>query len=98
MKKIFKTLVIIFAMLFAVPTLACTQKMTGVITGGACSISELNNLERSKIKQGKMNSLPYGERYLRPVKIVPVMSKSNNDNCLFGMCLYRNILKESQTK
>lgn len=90
MKKIFTTLAVISAMFFVVPAFACSQEKAEVITGGACSIKELNNLEKEKTV--KKNFLPLGERDLRPVKERPVMPLSDDD-CLFGMCLYRTILE-----
>lgn len=97
MKKVFKTLVVLFVMFCTVPAFACSQKTTGSITGGACSIKELNNLENSKIVKGKTNQFLYGtERNLRPVK--PNFEKINTgSDCIFGMCLYRNLLEEATT-
>lgn len=97
MKKIFKTLVIIYVVLFATSTVlacSCSTNTTGVVTGGACSISELTNLEKYKAEKGKWDFLAKPERNLRPVKPTLEIHKINNENCLFGMCLYRTILEE----
>lgn len=95
MKKIFNSLVILCAVLCAISASACTQQ-NGSITGGACSIKELN-LEKNKAENSKMRFLPYNERNLRPVKIRIEMSKSTDDECLFGMCLYRQIMEGKGT-
>lgn len=100
MEKIFKALLTICVALcyiaFVNPAHACSQNTidqskSTQITGGACSIKELNNLENNRAVKGKIN-LPYGlERNLRPVKPNSEMFKSND--CLFGTCLYRTILE-----
>lgn len=93
MKKIFNTLVVLCVVLFGSAVIACTQNSAEVITGGACSIKELKNLEKNTTARKGIKFLPFTERNLRPVKTLPVMEKSNNDECLFGMCLYRRILE-----
>lgn len=91
MKKIFNTLVILCAVFYAAPALACS-KDSGNITGGACSIQELN-LEKNRTENSRIRFLPYNERDLRPVKIKVEIQKSTDDECLFGMCLYRQIIE-----
>lgn len=101
MEKIFKTLVIILALLCTAPSWAsCTQEKIGtfrgglfkeeVVTGGACSIKDLN-LENNKVT--KETVMP---RNLRPVRSNPRIPSSFNDDCLFGMCLYRRILENEK--
>jgi hypothetical protein len=89
-KEIFKTLVILLATFLVVPAFACSQKNSGGFTGGACSIAEINNLEKSKSLQVKVNFNQ--EKNLRPVRIVPEMQKIISDNCIFGICLEKKIL------
>ena len=88
MKKIFKTLVVLFAMFCSGATFACSQNPAGSITGGACSISELNNLENAKTVKERLNlSSPVG-RDLRPVQKNSQITKLG-ENCTYGLCLYR---------
>ncbi|MDD3435725.1 MAG: hypothetical protein PHC64_01080 [Candidatus Gastranaerophilales bacterium] len=89
MKKIF-SISVICAVLATGQVLACGQKESGTITGGACSVSELMNLEKNKIVLAKKDTL---ERNLRPVRPQIFMKNAGND-CLFGICPYKNILKE----
>jgi len=95
MKKIFEMLVIFATVFYGTAALACSQEMSGsktegMITGGACSISELNNLEKNKSVQ-KMSPFPIGERDLRPVKLSS--PKPNDVECLLGLCLYQKVLE-----
>lgn len=91
MKKIFKTLVVLFAVLCSGVAFACSQDtnvQAGGITGGACSIAELNNLENAKTVKERVNlSSPTG-RDMRPVRKSSQITKLN-DNCSYGLCLYR---------
>ena len=74
---------------------ACSQKTTGgQITGGACSIRELNNLENGNTEKRQAGFQLGSERNLRPIK--PGSEKINtSDDCIFGMCLYRSLLEEA---
>lgn len=97
MKKIFDALVIfcftlctVFCTQHALAT--CSQKAAETMTGAACSIKELN-LGKNKTAQDSLNISPIKERNLRPVKINSKVQKSDGDNCILGMCLYRNILE-----
>lgn len=97
MEKIFKTLVIFYVafctIFYAEQSLAtCSKKATEIVTGAACSIKELN-LEKNKTAQEKINLSPIKESNLRPVKINSKVQKSDGDNCILGMCLYRNVLE-----
>lgn len=93
MKKIFIIPVVLCTILCSAAVFACTQDKAEVITGGACSIKELN-LEKNKTIYQRTDLLPNGERDLRPVKLTPpTMPKSSDDKCLFGMCLYQRILE-----
>jgi len=88
MKKIFKTLVVLFAMLCSGATFACSQNPVGSITGGACSIAELNNLENNKTVKERINLLPQVGRDLRPIQRNSQITKIY-ENCNFGTCFYR---------
>lgn len=91
MKKIFYTMLLACIFFYTIPVLACGQQEKGTMTGAACSISELNNLGKSKTATKNLN--PYQERNLRPVKFIFEMSKSDND-CLLGTCLYKKLIND----
>lgn len=102
MKKIFKTLVIFVTVFcavsilpsvnpFATPTFACAKKADDVITGSACSIAEINNLEKAKHSQEKVDFKLKNERNLRPVRLNPQIPKPMGDDCIFGNCLYKGV-------
>ena len=80
------------AILCSATVFACTQDQAEVITGGACSIKELN-LEKNKTIHQRTNPLLQGERDLRPVKLTPANMPKQVEKCLFGMCLYQKILE-----
>lgn len=94
MKKIFKTLVILVAVFCAAstPTFACAKKAGDIVTGSACSIAEINNLEKAKHSQEKVDSKLKNERNLRPVRLGPEIPKTTGDDCIFGNCLYKSVL------
>lgn len=97
MKKISNSLVLTCAVFslscILTSVYACSQDTAGFLTGGACSVKELKNLEKTNVLQKRKNFLPSGERNLRPVRQVPGVAKSDDDDCLFGMCLYKKILE-----
>ena len=96
MKKVFDTFVFLCAILVSAAVFACSQDTVvtrgGIVTGGACSISELN-LEKNKSVMKKADFLPLGEKSLNQVKTQPVKPLSNYDDCLFGRCLYKQIIE-----
>jgi len=82
---------LVFCAVFcAIPIYACSQNTADYATGGACSIKELNNLEKAEKLQA--NADETAERDLRPVKIVPKNVKFNEDYCVYGSCLRKKIL------
>ena len=91
MKKILTTLVILFAAFYMVPVFACSVEIRGGVSGGACSIDELNNPEKINNSQEKVDLRFKEERNLRPVRMIPETSKPFGDDCLFGMCLIKVI-------
>lgn len=93
MKKILQTLVVLFAVFCTMPVWACSNK-AGSMTGGACSISQLNNLGKNEKMQRKPNLLSKGERNLRPVKMVPEITNPDEVCYSFGMCLRQVILEK----
>ncbi len=94
MKKVFAASLFLCMTFCVMPVLGCKQETTGIITGGACSIKELNKLEENKNIQKRFKSELNGERDLRPVR-----AKSEteifevSDGCLFVPCLYKIIFK-----
>lgn len=91
MKMILCTLVslsIMFTMQPFVKTSACPLDK-GNITGGACSVKELKNLENQRmqekviVKEGKN---------LRPVKITPEIKNPEQTQCIF--CLQEGLFEK----
>lgn len=93
MKKMFKALIVFFAAICLMPVFGCEQ-MTKNITGGACSIKELQNLEMNKSSQEKVFFQVKPERDLRPVKTNPEIRNMPIEGCIFGNCLMKEILEK----
>lgn len=89
MKKILKALLVYCAVFCAVPVFACSQTAEKV-TGGACSIKDLNNLEKNETLQ--VGVTPKRERDLRPVKLGQEYPKRLSDKCLLGLCIQKTLL------
>lgn len=97
MKKVLKALLVLCAISCAIPAFAaCSQDLKQVTTGSACSISELNNLEKSEKTQENVQKQliqsPKRERNLRPLRYTSEIRKSDDKDCLFRMCLYKTLL------
>lgn len=92
MKNIFKMLAILLALFCTMPVIANCTKQAGSMTGGACSIKELNNLEKINRKQEKFSLNLKHRRNLRPVKLNPEITTPCNVYCLFNMDLQKDIL------
>jgi len=86
MKMILRMLVILLAMFCVMPCFACPQK--GETTGGACSIKDIQNLEKSEKMQEKadfnLRGLNGGKN-LRPIKINPEIKNPDEESCIFCM-------------
>jgi hypothetical protein len=99
MKKIFCIFGFFCAVLFSAAVFACSQNSVvmrgGIVTGAACSIKELN-LEKNKSVIQKTDFLPMGEKDFKPIKLNPTRPLSSYDDCLFGSCLYKEVLKLEQ--
>lgn len=94
MKKMSKALIVICAFIFVLPVYSCSQT-EGNITGGACSIKELQNLEKSNSSQEKsffQQSKP--ERDLRPVRSNPEIRQMPPEGCVFGRCFLKEVLNK----
>lgn len=94
MKKMLKALMVMCALFFVLPVYSCSQT-EGNITGGACSIKELQNLEKNKTSQEKsffQQSKP--ERDLRPVRSNPEIRQMPPEGCVFGRCLFKEVLNK----
>ena len=87
----FKALVVFCAAICVMPVFGCAQ-VTGNMTGGACSIKELQNLEKNKTSQERVYFQVKPERNLRPVKTNPEIRNMPIEGCLFGKCLMKEIL------
>lgn len=93
MKNIFKMLVVLLAVFCTMPVIANCTKQAGSMTGGACSLKELNNLEKSNMKQEKFSLKPKPQRNLRPVRLNSEITNPCNIYCIFNMDLQRDIFK-----
>lgn len=97
MEKIFKILLILCCAFCTIPAFACSSDKAETVVGAACSISELNNLEKERTEKGKMSSTTAGdinldsERDLRPVKINTGTLVTPNGACIFGACLSKSL-------
>jgi hypothetical protein len=96
MKKIFDTFIFFCAILVSAAVFACSQEPVitrgGIVTGGACSINELN-LEKNESVMKKADFLPSEENSLRSIKNQSTKPLSNDDGCLFGRCLYKQVIE-----
>lgn len=97
MKKIFNTLVVLCAVIYSCQiafanesVCACSGNQQKSVTGAACSISELKNLEKMKNEKSDAQYIVRPERDLRPVKNTPEIT--NFENCFLGKCLYKQML------
>ena len=96
MKIILVMLAIVITTSFAISVQGCTNIENGQITGGACSIKELQNLsENNSLNDKEIKVFPYQKRDLVPFE------QDNElfpDDCFFGKCLYKQILKHSSNQ
>lgn len=97
MKKIFNTLVALFVVSYFIQiasasqfVCACRQPQQGNTTGAACSISELNNLEKMKTEKSEAVLKFRPEKNLRPVRTT--LEITNYNDCFLGKCLYKHSL------
>lgn len=94
MKKMSKALMVIGAFIFVMPVYSCSQS-GGNITGGACSIKELQNLENTRTSQEKsFFQTSKQERNLRPVKSNLEIRQMPPEGCVFGRCLLKEVLSQ----
>lgn len=92
MKKMSKALMVICAFIFVLPVYSCPQNEAN-ITGGACSIKELQNLEKSNASQEKgFFQQSKIERDLRPVRSNPEIRQTPPEGCVLGRCLLKEVL------
>lgn len=87
MKTTLNTLAILLTMIFAMQAFACPPQGEN-ITGGACSVKDIKNLEKSKMQEGVNFNLK-GEKNLRPVRLNPEITKPDESQCIF--CLQKVI-------
>lgn len=88
MKMILCTLVSLSIIFSSMQAFACPLDK-GNITGGACSVKDIQNLEKAKmqekvtVKEGKN---------LRPVKITPEVKNPEQTQCIF--CLQEGLFEK----
>ena len=91
MEKMIKALLVLGAIFCVVPAYAaCSHNTSETMSGAACSIKELNDLEKNKTVQEKVLT-PEREKDLRPVRLNQETPKINGDDCLFGNCLQKTL-------
>lgn len=87
MKKILSLLTLVI-ILISPAYCNCAKDLEGVVTGGACSISELNEMSAEK-KMKSENVKPFKD--LRPLRQDFYLQKINSDTCLFGNCISKQL-------
>jgi len=86
MKMTLIMLTILLAMFGAVPVFASCPVRNGELTGAACSVNGIKNLEKSKMQmQEKVDFNPKTERNLRPVKSNLEIRNPDEESCIFCM-------------
>lgn len=85
--SIFASLVVSF---LSTPAFTCSGSR-GVVTGGACSIAELNGMSKYKYAQENSSTGPTSARDLRPVKVVDSSDSTGDSICRVGLCLSEKI-------
>ena len=93
MKEILSIVVIVFVLFGAMPAFSyCAKDEKDVVTGAACSVSELNSPDRSDNFRGDSKIGVIKERDLRPLKIHKEFSTTEKTGCYWGECLTKQIL------
>ena len=93
MKKIFSAVMLVLTMAFLIePVYACSKDF-GNMTGGACSIRELNKMTEAGAVKEKVSN-PKEERDLRPIRIDNKIEY--NPECLYGNCIWKIFMKQTK--
>lgn len=88
MKMIFCVVVYLSIIFSSMQAFACSLDK-GQATGGACSVKDIQNLEKNKVQE-KVNTR--GEKNLRPVKITPEIKNPEQAQCIF--CLQEGLFEK----
>lgn len=94
MKKILNILAILVAVIWASPVFACSNFENGQMSGAACSIKELQKQQETQVQRSRKVS----PSQVKSFRIVPSTIQNPDSNvydCLFGKCLYRQIIKDT---
>lgn len=94
MRKIFNILVILGTVILASPVFACSNFENGQMTGAACSIKELQKQQETKVQYSRKDS----QSQIKSFRIMPSTIQNPDSSvydCLFGKCLYRQIIKDT---
>ena len=84
MKTILCAILSLSIMMVSLQASACALK--GTETGSACSVKELQNLEKTKMQE---TGFVKGEKNLRPVRITPEIKNPEQTQCIF--CIQRGL-------
>lgn len=87
MKMTLCMIISLLTMFFMVQASACPIK--GETTGSACSVKDIQNLEKNKMQE-KVNVT--GEKNFRPVKITPEIKNPEQTQCIF--CLQESLFEK----
>lgn len=94
MKKILILLGIIFvAVFYATPAFSCSLNEKDIMTGAACSVKELNEMQRNNFQQERINVNPEDESDFRPLKNKGKKGSEFHMGCPYGMCIQKSLFK-----
>lgn len=95
MKEIFSIVVVFLVLFIAVPAFSsCPREEKAVVAGAACSIDELNSVDRNGNLRENSKIVVVKERNLRPVKIHKEISPIEESGCFWGRCLSKQIFNK----
>lgn len=84
MKMIFCAIMSLSLICFSMQAFACPLK--GETTGSACSVKDIQNLEKAKMQE---TGFVKGEKNLRPIRITPEIKNPEQPQCIF--CLQEEL-------
>jgi hypothetical protein len=89
MKTTLCMMAILLALSCAVPAFASCSLDNGKLTGSACSVKDIQNLEKEKMQEKVIFK---GEKNLRPVRINPEIKNPEESQCIF--CLQKALFEK----
>lgn len=100
MKKIFNAAAsVIFFGIFAMAVLACSDEKTGITTGSACSVAEINQkMSQEKIYNATSGLFPTKPKSARVTRSNSRKLDAEDGECQLGICLYRKVIENASNK